>query len=120
VPNPMELHGYVDINGVVACATATASPLGENATPLPVDTGSVAGSAYFVPNPMELHGYANINGEIENANAMLVTESASGHVPVLRAFSISLGPHAPNACIKVGRFDWPTTLPFILGIRQLQ
>ncbi len=41
--------------GEGGCATAMALPDGENATPLPVPLGNVAGLAYFVPKPDD-HG----------------------------------------------------------------
>jgi hypothetical protein len=49
--------------GLKPCATASAVPLGLNATPFPSLVGSVAGLAYFVPKPVAFdHGYAAIYG----------------------------------------------------------
>ena len=44
------------MKGVVGCATASASPEGEKATPKPLPAGKVAGFENLVPNPEPLQG----------------------------------------------------------------
>ena len=59
------------MKGVVACATAIASPAGEKATSLPPPVGSVAGLAYLIPKPVPtLQGYTEMKGVPECATAM--------------------------------------------------
>lgn len=50
------------MNGDNRCATATSVPDGENATPLPVPLGRVAGFENFVPKPEEDQVYAETIG----------------------------------------------------------
>ena len=56
--------------GELMCATATASPDGENATPIPISLGNVPGLVDFVPKPDADHGYAVTKGDLRCATAI--------------------------------------------------
>ena len=56
VPKPELDHGYTDIQGVVACATATFVPFGLKATAYPAPVGKTDGAEYSVPNPFPDQG----------------------------------------------------------------
>ena len=58
------------MRGPDACDTAMALPDGLNATPSPLEVGSVAGLENLVPKPEPLHGYAETKGVEPYATAM--------------------------------------------------